>query len=48
MSNAEIFLSCVFCRNFFAKSVVVSILFITFAVELERTEKNGRDEGSND
>lgn len=36
-----------FFRNFFAKSFVDSIIFVTFAVEFERTEKNGRDEDSN-
>ena len=36
-----------FFRNFFAKSFVVSIIIVTFAVEFERTEKNGRDEDSN-
>ena len=36
-----------FFRNFFAKSFVVSIIFVTFAVEFERTEKNGRDDNSN-
>lgn len=36
-----------FFRNFLAKSFVVSIIFVTFAVEFERTEKNGRDEDSN-
>ena len=36
-----------FFRNFFAKSFVVSIIFVTFAVEFERTEKNGRDDDSN-
>lgn len=33
---------------FLAKRFVVSIIITTFAVELERSEKNGRDEGSND
>ena len=33
---------------FFAKSFVVSSIFATFVAELERTEKNGRDEASND
>ena len=36
-----------FFRTFFAKSFVDSIIFVTFAVEFERTEKNGRDEDSN-
>ena len=36
-----------FFRNFLAKSFVVSIIIVTFAVEFERTEKNGRDEDSN-
>lgn len=36
-----------FFRNFFAKSFVDSIIIVTFAVEFERTEKNGRDEDSN-
>ena len=36
-----------FFRNFLAKSFVVSIIIVTFAVEFERTEKNGRDDNSN-
>ncbi len=36
-----------FFRNFLAKSFVDSIIIVTFAVEFERTEKNGRDEDSN-
>ena len=36
-----------FFRNFLAKNFVDSIIFVTFAVEFERTEKNGRDEDSN-
>ena len=36
-----------FFRNFMAKNFVDSIIFVTFAVEFERTEKNGRDEDSN-
>lgn len=32
---------------FFAKNFVDSIIIVTFAVEFERTEKNGRDEDSN-
>ena len=36
-----------FFRNFLAKSFVVSIIIVTFAVEFERTEKNGRDDDSN-
>lgn len=36
-----------FFRNFFAKNFVDSIIFVTFAVEFERTEKNGRDDNSN-
>ena len=50
-TNSSPFYDCVpshnFFRNFFAKSFVVSIIFVTFAVEFERTEKNGRDEDSN-
>ena len=36
-----------FFRNFLAKNFVDSIIFVTFAVEFERTEKNGRDDNSN-
>ena len=36
-----------FFRNFLAKSFVDSIIIVTFAVEFERTEKNGRDDDSN-
>ena len=36
-----------FFRNFLAKSFVDSIIIVTFAVEFERTEKNGRDADSN-
>ena len=36
-----------FFRNFLAKSFVDSIIFVTFAGEFERTEKNGRDDDSN-
>ena len=36
-----------FFRNFMAKNFVDSIIFVTFAVEFERTEKNGRDDNSN-
>ena len=36
-----------FFRNFMAKNFVDSIIFVTFAGEFERTEKNGRDEDSN-
>ena len=36
-----------FFRNFLAKNFVDSIIFVTFAGEFERTEKNGRDEDSN-
>ena len=36
-----------FFRNFFTKNFVDSIIFVTFAVEFERTEKNGRDDNSN-
>lgn len=36
-----------FFRNFFAKNFVDSIIIVTFAVEFERTEKNGRDDNSN-
>lgn len=32
---------------FLAKKFVDSIIFVTFAVEFERTEKNGRDDDSN-
>ena len=50
-TNSSPFYDCVsshnFFRNFLAKSFVVSIIFVTFAVEFERTEKNGRDEDSN-
>ena len=36
-----------FFRNFLAKNFVDSIIIVTFAVEFERTEKNGRDDNSN-
>lgn len=36
-----------FFRNFMAKNFVDSIIIVTFAVEFERTEKNGRDDNSN-
>ena len=36
-----------FFRNFMAKNFVDSIIFVTFAGEFERTEKNGRDDDSN-
>ena len=45
-------LHCVPSHNFFVtfsiKSFVVSRIIATFAIEFERTEKNGRDEDSND
>ena len=37
----------IFFRYFLAKNFVDSIIIVTFAVEFERTEKNGRDEDSN-
>ena len=50
-ANSSPFYDCVpshnFFRNFLAKSFVDSIIIVTFAVEFERTEKNGRDEDSN-
>lgn len=46
------FVYCVPKQNFFVtfllKSFVVSIIIATFAVELERLEKNGCEENSND
>ena len=36
-----------FFDTFLAKNFVDSIIIVTFAVEFERTEKNGRDEDSN-
>lgn len=36
-----------FFRNFLAKNFVDSIIIVTFAVEFERPEKNGRDDNSN-
>ena len=34
-------------QRFLAKNFVESIIIATFAVEFERTEKNGRDDDSN-
>lgn len=36
-----------FFERFSAESFVVSGFIVTFVAELERTEKNGRDEGLN-
>lgn len=37
----------IFFDTFLAKNFVDSIIIVTFAVEFERTEKNGRDDNSN-